>query len=180
MNDDVDFQRMMAQLGVRPLKDGAAVRKIPLEDEGDFSEPRQRLDAVSVDHDRSLFLQALDALPAQAFAKDDPDPPEDERFRKLKKGKVDYETVLDLHGMKLEEAMSELARFVGRAYCHKRKSVMVITGKGLHSKGGRSILKPEVERWILQQGRHYLKAYSEAPRAYGGRGAFILYLHPPA
>jgi len=180
MTDDAAFERIMAQLGVQPLKDRGPVEKVPLDLDRYPEEPGQTLDAVTVDEDRSLFLQALESLPANAFGKDEPEPPQQARFRKLKKGKASHEMVLDLHGMNLEEAMTELARFVGRAFSHKRKSVMVITGKGLHSKGGRSVLKPHVERWILQQGRHYLKAYSEAPRAYGGRGAFILYLHSPA
>lgn len=179
MNDNAAFERIMAQLGVRPLKDNGPVEKVPFDLERDQEIQEQQLEAVSTENDEALFLQALESIPVNASAKDQPDPPAQQRFRKLKKGKGGGEMVLDLHGLKLEEAMTELTRFVGRAYAHKRKSVMVITGKGLHSKGGRSVLKPHVERWILQQGRHYLRAYSEAPRAYGGRGAFILYLHSP-
>lgn len=184
MTKDADFERYMAMLGVKKLEDHGPVKALaPVEDEECQSWSAQfapESDTES-DEDRALFLQALESLPTQAFEKDEAAPEKPSPFRKLKRRvKGDHEDVLDLHGMKREQALQALARFVAAAYTHKRKSVMVITGKGKHSAGGKSVLKPAVEEWILKQGRYYLRAYADAPRAFGGRGAFILHLHPPS
>jgi len=52
----------------------------------------------------------------------------------------------------------------------------VITGKGRHSPRGDSPVRRAVENWIVHKGRRFIRSYAEAPRAYGGRGAFVLYL----
>lgn len=172
MNDDASFEAYMAMLGVKPLKDRGPVTKL-----ADSSEDLWSPDPATPDADKALFLQALDTIPAEGLDKDLPEHNPQGRFRKLKKSKSGNPAdVLDLHGMTREEALKALSRFVGHAFARKRKTLIVITGKGLRSKGGRSVLKPAVEQWILTQGRYYLRAYSDAPRAYGGRGAYILYL----
>lgn len=184
MKKDADFEAYMAQLGVKPLQDRGPVQALGAVSDEDYHTWFQRMapeEHAVEDEDRNLFLQALDTLPAQAFEKDRPEPTRPDSFRKIKrKVKGEHEDVLDLHGMLRDEAMVALGRFVASAFTHKRKSVMVITGKGLRSPGGKSVLKPAVEDWILKQGRYYLRAYAEAPRAFGGRGAYILYLHPPS
>lgn len=174
MTDDASFETYMAHLGVKPLDPSKPVQKLadqPVFDPfGDYKPPE--------DEDRALFLQALEQMPAKPLDKDSEPEQNQQALRKLKKSeKSDPMDVLDLHGLRSEQAIDALAKFVAHAFTHKRKSVMVITGKGLRSKGGKSVLKPLVEQWILKQGRYYLRAYAEAPRAYGGRGAFILYPH---
>lgn len=173
MDEEISFEKYMTQMGVKPLKNPGPVQRLasPQDPDNPAAEPCD---------DTALFLQALETIPEHGLQKDRAQDPSRHRFHKLKPGEAPTQApLLDLHGMKREEALTALARFVAHAFTHKRKSVIVITGKGLHSKDGRSVLKPQVEAWILKQGRHYLRAYSEAPRAYGGRGAFILYLHPP-
>ncbi len=54
--------------------------------------------------------------------------------------------------------------------------MIVVTGKGLRSERGVPVLKQTVERWLRRSGKHQVRAFSEAPRALGGSGAFLLYL----
>nr|WP_243435739.1 Smr/MutS family protein [Acanthopleuribacter pedis] len=93
-----------------------------------------------------------------------------------KKGAVETGQVLDLHGLRLQPALTKLQQFVIKAFTQGDQVVMVVTGKGNHSKGGVGVIRREVEHWIVTHGRRFVRAYSEAPRAYGGRGAFLIYL----
>lgn len=164
MDDEELFRRSMASLGVRPLDRSAA--------ESTGTDP-------TADDDR-LFLEAMreveaapdkDQLPAQQ--------PTPRKLRVPKKKTPEPEGSLDLHGKTAAEALSVLARFVALASAGKSKTVVVITGKGLHSHDGVGVLRHQVERWIRRQGKRFVHAYSEAPRSLGGKGAYVLYLRPP-
>lgn len=131
--------------------------------------------------DQELFLEALQDLSTVP----DKDkavsaPPAAGRLPTKKplprKAILQPDDTLDLHHMTQAEARLALGRFVGRAAGEGLKQVLVITGKGLSSPGGVSVLKKELERWLRSEGRSLVRSYSEAPRALGGRGAFLLRL----
>ncbi len=173
---EAEFRRAMRELGVK-FSDGV--------DEGDETspplsggshDPLPDTDPLD-DQDQTLFLAALEGtIPdkdVRSLVRSE------QGFRKLKslKGKcLELEESLDLHGRKVDEALAMLASFVTRAFAHGLKSVVIITGKGKHSQAGVSVLRPQVEQWILQKGKRFIRSYAEAPRVYGGRGAFILNL----
>ncbi len=130
--------------------------------------------------DQDLFLRALESLE---------EVPDKDRLvtleaprRRVEKRSPDKrrtqapQAVLDLHGRKVEEARGALTRFVEQLRREGERTALVITGKGLRSPGGVAVLKEELERWVRKEGSSHLEAYSEAPRALGGRGAYILYL----
>jgi len=160
------FQRMMAALGAKPL----------LEQE---RQPSSRRDESAWDEgEKAEFLAAMETLETVPV-KDELPQPQSEAFRKLKSARVKqprWEECLDLHGKTAEEAVTLLAGFVARSFARNIKTVVVVTGKGKHSQGGVAVLKPLVENWIVQKGKRYIASYAEAPRAYGGRGAFLIYL----
>lgn len=83
---------------------------------------------------------------------------------------------LDLHRQRTEIALRQLQRFLARAAAQHHKTVLVITGKGHHSPRGVSVLRREVERWLVRHGRPPVTSYVEAPRSLGGTGAFVLFL----
>jgi len=83
---------------------------------------------------------------------------------------------LDLHGRTVEEALRALRAFVFAATAQRLGTVLVVTGKGLHSAGGEGVVKRAVERWLRQESGPWVRAYAEAPPALGGRGAFLLHL----
>ncbi len=173
---EAEFRRVMRELGVK-FSDGAenGDETRPHISEASHS-PLPETDSLN-DQNRDLFLAALEgSIPDKDVRSLEE---RKEGFRKLRslKGKcLELEESLDLHGRKVDEALAMLASFVTHAFTHNLKSVVIITGKGKHSQDGVSILRPKVEQWILQKGKRFIRSYAEAPRAYGGRGAFILNL----
>lgn len=79
----------------------------------------------------------------------------------------EVQAVLDLHEFTREEAALAVKDFLKNAREKKYKRIRIITGKGLHSEGGRGILKEYVKNIIECAG---LK-YSEAKISEGGSGA---------
>ncbi|MBQ2081211.1 MAG: Smr/MutS family protein, partial [Treponema sp.] len=51
---------------------------------------------------------------------------------------------LDLHEMRLEEAAVRVREFLDSCYAKGMKKVRIVTGKGIHSKGGEAVLRPQV------------------------------------
>ncbi len=60
--------------------------------------------------------------------------------------------------------------FVAQAAASGLRTVLVITGKGHHSPGGRGILRQKVEEWIRERGWRRIRTWSEAPARLGGAG----------
>jgi len=77
------------------------------------------------------------------------------------------EAELDLHGLTALEAEAELLNFLAEAKKKKYARVRIITGKGLNSPDGRSVLKPLVEDWL--RAKHY--QFTMAKMNEGGEGA---------
>ena len=78
------------------------------------------------------------------------------------------QAVIDLHGMTSQEARAALHELVTRSRKEGLRKVLVIHGKGHHSKDG-PVLR-EVVRDFLERSR-LTGASGEAPRALGGAGA---------
>jgi DNA-nicking Smr family endonuclease len=74
---------------------------------------------------------------------------------------------IDLHGFTREEARESLLDFLQNARDRKYKLVRIITGKGLHSENGQSVLSGFIKN-LLE--REDLK-YSDAKLYDGGSGA---------
>ena len=51
---------------------------------------------------------------------------------------------LDLHEMLLDDAVAATRSFLDSSYSKGLKKVRIITGKGIHSKGGEAVLRPAV------------------------------------
>jgi DNA-nicking Smr family endonuclease len=96
---------------------------------------------------------------------------------KLRRGQLPLEGTLDLHGMTQAEAFGALQRFVLAAAAAKKRTVLVITGKGRLSEG---VLKRMLPLWLEEPAlaRHLL-AVTPAHIKDGGAGAFYLRLRKP-
>lgn len=105
------------------------------------------------------------------------------RFGKLKRGKIQPEARLDLHGMTLAQAHPVLNRFIFDSYAQGRRLVLVITGKGKRRDSldpipvRTGVLRHQVPHWlhtpplaqaVLQVNPAHLK--------HGGEGAYYVYL----
>ena len=105
------------------------------------------------------------------------------RFDKLRRGRMDPEARLDLHGMTSERAHGALVAFILAAHASGLRLVLVITGKG--REGERDALAPHRHGVLRHSLPHWLDApplagkvlqLAQAHRRHGGGGAFYVYL----
>ncbi|MBI3185785.1 MAG: Smr/MutS family protein [Myxococcales bacterium] len=98
-------------------------------------------------------------------------------LHKLSAGEYSPRAHLDLHGLSRAEAKVALERFVQKARLDGHRSVLVVTGRGLHSKDQLPVLKAGVQGW-LSRGRlaRQVLAFSTARPQDGGAGALYVLL----
>lgn len=169
MDDEELFRQEMAALGVE--REGARRKRA-----GDKSGDPQ---PVADEADDSLFFAAMEELeapPDKDRPARQPKAPEIRRLKTARSRAAEPQATLDLHGQTAEQTRRSLERFVAEAASLELKTILVITGKGLRSEKGVSVLKQTVEAWLYQTGKRRIRAFSEAPRALGGRGAYLLHL----
>ncbi len=91
---------------------------------------------------------------------------------KMKKGKLEIEARIDLHGMTQDEAFRALTRFLAAAKRTGKRNLLVITGKGKISTGG--VLRKNLPLWL--EGDARILALTPAAPKDGGGGAFYIRL----
>jgi DNA-nicking Smr family endonuclease len=95
---------------------------------------------------------------------------------RLKRGRLEIEGRIDLHGMTRAAAQDALTNFVVSAAERGQRCVLVITGKGTFS-GGPGVLKQEVPKWLnMSPLRERIVAVNEAQPKHGGGGALYVLL----
>ncbi|MES9958075.1 MAG: Smr/MutS family protein [Sedimenticola sp.] len=95
-------------------------------------------------------------------------------YQDLRRGYLEPDDTLDLHGLRVVEARHELAGFLAHAQRHGMRVVRIIHGKGFGSEGQQPILKQKVNQWLRQ--RDEVLAFCSAPRFDGGTGAAYVLL----
>lgn len=95
-------------------------------------------------------------------------------FQELQRGLIKPERTLDLHGLRVAEARSELAQFIRWSAQRGLRCVRIIHGKGQRSSDQQPILKQKVNQWLPQ--RKEVLAFVSAPRWDGGTGAVYVLL----
>lgn len=107
--------------------------------------------------------------------------------KRLRRGRMDVDMTLDLHGMTKDHAYSALMRAMERAILQQLRIVLVITGKGapktqsdLLDDRPRGILRKQVPIW-LNEGRFsgHVFAIRPAHPTHGGGGAYYVLLRRP-
>ena len=104
----------------------------------------------------------------------------------LKKGRIQPEKFLDLHGLNSKQAEKEVLDFLQKSYAHGNRLILIITGKGKRSRKkdrpycsntDTGILKKALIPWIENSNMwpKILKIMSAHPK-HGGEGAFYVYL----
>jgi len=140
----------------------------------------EELEPVVEPSDEEQFLQAMgelqvnfsDSLPA------DEQPPTASagRMKQLKQGKLVPEATLDLHGLKRSDVAEKLRFFLQNADRRGWQTLLVITGRGLHSAGGEPVLRNEAERLLASDEGKLVAEWGRAPKQYGADGALVLFL----
>ena len=101
--------------------------------------------------------------------------------QKLKRGRIEIDATLDLHGLKQHAAHSRLLHFIARASEEGRKVVLVITGKGtprgdeIMAAERRGVLRSQVPLWLEEAPlRDYVRGVKTAGPRHGGSGALYV------
>lgn len=80
------------------------------------------------------------------------------------------EATLDLHGLHQDEAEHALENFINECIRKNLRKVLIIHGKGIHTKGTDPVLKETVRRFI-EYNRHCGASGHPKSNAEGGNGA---------
>jgi len=98
-------------------------------------------------------------------------------LRKLRSGEISLQGHVDLHGLTREQAKGTLERFLLASRQAGKRCVLVVHGRGLHSKDQIPVLKTGVQLW-LTRGRiaRWILAFSTARPHDGGAGAVYVLL----
>jgi DNA-nicking Smr family endonuclease len=110
--------------------------------------------------------------------------------RRLRRGAVEVDSKIDLHGMTQAEALSALIRFLIQAAQRVDRTVLVITGKGLRRSRDQGeqwetpvepgVLRRKLPEWLkLPEIRPLVSGYSVAHVRHGGSGAYYLTIRRP-
>lgn len=95
-------------------------------------------------------------------------------LRKLKRGGYSVSASLDLHGLTVDRARSEVGSFIRSERGEMRRCVRIVHGKGYRSADGQPVLKTLLNRWLPQ--RDDVVAFCSAPPHDGGTGALYVLL----
>jgi DNA-nicking Smr family endonuclease len=97
--------------------------------------------------------------------------------RDLVRSKIEIEARLDLHGLTQEQAHSKLKSFIFNCYQHRKRFVLVITGKGKSEDGYGGILKRIVPYWLQAYDlAPYVIGFEPAHSHHGGSGALYMWI----
>jgi DNA-nicking Smr family endonuclease len=108
---------------------------------------------------------------------------------RLRRGQLEPEARLDLHGLTEASAHRALLTFVKGAQARGLKLVLVVTGKGVRedvadapfgmelARRPRGVLKMMTPRWLRERDlEHLVAVVRNAHRRHGGEGALYVYL----
>ncbi|HEX9051111.1 MAG TPA: Smr/MutS family protein, partial [Anaeromyxobacter sp.] len=97
--------------------------------------------------------------------------------RKLRRGDFAVQGHVDLHGLTREEAKRNVEAFLRASRNGGKRCVLVVHGRGLHSKDQLPVLKDALRTWLqtARFSRHVL-AFATARPADGGAGAVYVLL----
>ncbi|MEQ8404919.1 MAG: Smr/MutS family protein [Oceanicaulis sp.] len=177
--EERDLWRRVAK-GVNPL-DSARLKRLD-----DPSPPK--MDAAPRPAPGPLKSGAAHATPRREPAQKTPADRSTEK--KVRRGRVEVEARIDLHGLTSAKARRDLLRFLQRAQGNGVRQVLVITGKGA---GARALDRRKFEPWepdspplpgVLRRSfaqwmsdpdfASLVSGYAEAHRRHGGSGAFYV------
>ncbi|MEO0411026.1 MAG: Smr/MutS family protein [Pseudomonadota bacterium] len=104
--------------------------------------------------------------------------------KRLRRGRMDADRTIDLHGLTQTQAHSLLLRTLEQAILQQQRILLVVTGKGApkissdtRSERPRGVLKSKLPQWV--EGSPYaghVIAIRPAHPAHGGGGAFYILL----
>ena len=173
ISDDLFFQEMQ---GVKPLKAKSKVNLVKkTTDKATVNIRRQAAEKHAVVD--SIGFSTISQVP-QVGAHDvlgyKRPGIQDGVFRKLRLGRYEIEARLDLHRRTLEQAHSEIERFIHDCMSHDIRTVLILPGKGDRNEMTPAVLKSHLAYWLKDYDE--VQAYHTAQPQHGGAGAFYVLL----
>lgn len=161
-DDNLDFSQLMSD--VTPLQQDKVSppqrRRKPVPLQLKVGEPEDELVDLNIETGEELAFQRPGV--------------QNRVFHDLKRGYIEAEATLDLHGMRVVDARQAMSRFLNQSGKKGRRCVLVIHGKGQGSKDQQPVLKQKTNQWLRQ--RDEVLAFCSAPRWNGGAGATYVLL----
>jgi DNA-nicking Smr family endonuclease len=171
------FADEMEMLGVKRLKDNVEIEQNAANDQ--LSAEDQWAESKKLS-DEELFLSAMTSLNVNFKDKVQGENRQHKasprRMKQLKKGRIKPQARLDLHGCKRQDVFPRLTHYLQNARHQGWETLLVVTGKGLHSEGGEPVLRMAVEEFLVKESPDQIVEWGRAPKEYGGDGALILFL----
>tara|TARA_B100001057_G_scaffold345583_1_gene346705 strand:- start:3 stop:512 length:510 start_codon:yes stop_codon:yes gene_type:complete len=107
--------------------------------------------------------------------------------KELKRGKINIDRRIDLHGYSLGEAHEKFISEVKKNYNKNKRCLLIITGKGVHKKIENAQdtnpklfygkIKNSIINWVKEDDiKKYILTYQDAGFEHGGDGALFVYL----
>jgi DNA-nicking Smr family endonuclease len=96
----------------------------------------------------------------------------DKILRNLRKGQYNVSAVIDMHGMRVDEAEKSLQQFIQRCLSTNIRVALIIHGKG--QAGSIPVLKNKMNHWLRQLDE--ILAFCSATKDQGANGALFILL----
>lgn len=168
---DIALWRQVAR-SVKPLPGRAPVEPEPVPEV--VSQPVMETSLIAV-----TVVTKVERSPAPAAP---PLAPIERRLRtQLRRGQQGVDAVIDLHGMRQDEAHLALRGFLRREQAQGTRLALVVTGKGGAGPAlfgeERGVLRRMVPHWLrLPEMRGLVLGFEEAEQRHGGSGALYIRL----
>ncbi|MDQ7017721.1 MAG: Smr/MutS family protein [Robiginitomaculum sp.] len=124
---------------------------------------------------RDFIDRPVMARPRHTSAIKSPAPPEDRSsHKKVRRGQVQAQARIDLHGKRHDEARAYLLRRLEECAYEHIRCVLVITGRGIRDEG---VLRTGLPNWMGEGVfRTLVSGYAPAHTRHGGKGAWYIFL----
>ncbi|PHS25054.1 MAG: DNA mismatch repair protein MutS [Robiginitomaculum sp.] len=124
---------------------------------------------------RDFIDRPAQARPRRATAPKPPTPPEDRStHKKVRRGQVEAQARIDLHGKRHDEARTYLLRRLEEHAHEHLRCVLVITGRGARDEG---VLRTGLPNWMGEEVfRTLVSGYAPAHMRHGGKGAWYIFM----
>ena len=157
--------------GTRPIKSPR------IDPRGKPPSPKPRFSGGDVNEPVTRGVIIYDHTPghgAEDYINYSTDGPQKKLLKKLRKGQLPREAVLDLHRKTLQDAAQTVHDFLQAAIETGHRCVLVIHGKGLRSQTGEPKMKNQLALWL--QNHDGVLAFCSALPEDGGNGALYVLL----
>ncbi|MEY8203903.1 MAG: DNA endonuclease SmrA [Bermanella sp.] len=170
-----DFDDFTAAMGdVTPLKTQARVNlKKTQRDAQSTLNRRQAAIAVTATDNNHLSDDYVEMVNPQEVLSYRSNGLQDGVFRKLRRGKYPLDARLDLHRKTVEQARSEVFRFIDDAQKYDLRTLIILHGKG-EKEAKPALLKSWINRWLKEL--EDVLAFCSAQQFDGGSGAVYVLL----